>query len=170
MIRRSSPLLRLLLALVVLLLAVAPVSAYGNVNAYHLRLTRLDPLACGTPITLQALLTTQGGTTVSGVWVQFAFVKSVPGDTLSATSVMTNDSGVAITTVTLTCAGGQPHQVMASVPGKASARITLCGSAQSCLRESTVHGSSKVEKPSAVEDHGQTARRTSFSAFRMIAS
>jgi len=168
MIRRSSPLLRLLLALVVLLLAVAPVSAYTHANVYHLRLTRLDPLACGTPIHLQALLT-QHGTPVADVTVYFTIAKGA-GDTVIPASDVTDGHGIASTFVTIACGSQPPHQVLASVANNASARITLCGSAQSCLRESRVQGSSKVEKPSAVEDRGQTARRTSFSAFRMIAS
>lgn len=134
MIRRSSPLVRLVLALVVLLLAVAPVSAYNNVNEYHLRLTRLDPLACGTPIRLQALLTTKSGTPVSGIAVQFAIAKGA-GDIVAPTSVVTNTDGIAITNVTIDCGSQPPHQVLASVANNASARITLCGAAQSCLRD-----------------------------------
>jgi hypothetical protein len=143
-IPRSSKFLVALLAVILALLGAVPVAAYNNVNQYHLRLTRLDSLTCGTPIGLQALLTTQGGTPVGGVTVQFSIVKGGPGDVVSPTSAVTNGSGIANTSVTLDCTGGPPHQVMASVAGKASARITLCGSEQSCLREDTNETSTTI--------------------------
>jgi hypothetical protein len=134
MVHRSSKVVIALLSLFLVLVSAGPVSAYGKVNRYDLRLTLLDPLACGTPMRLQALLTQNGGTPASGITVQFSIAKGA-GDTVSPASVATNGAGIAITRVTIACDSQPPHQVLASVANDASARITLCGSAQSCMRE-----------------------------------
>jgi hypothetical protein len=134
MIHRSSKVVIALLSLVLVLVGAGSVSAYGKVNRYDLRLTLLDPLVCGTPMRLQALLTQNGGTPASGITVQFSILKGA-GDTVSPASVATNSAGIAITLVTIACDSQPPHQVLASVANEASARITLCGSAQSCMRE-----------------------------------
>lgn len=134
MIHRSPKVVIALLSLLLVLVGAVPVSAYNNVNGYDLRLSRLDPLACGTPIRLQALLTQKGGTPAGGITVQFSILKGA-GDTVSPASAVTNGSGIAITRVTIACGSQPPHQVLATVANDASARITLCGSAQSCMRE-----------------------------------
>jgi hypothetical protein len=52
MVRRSSLAVASILALIAVALAAAPVAAYNNVTHHHLRLTRLNPLVCGTLIRL----------------------------------------------------------------------------------------------------------------------
>ena len=151
MIHRPSKPVVALVALVLALFAAVPAYAYNNVNTYDLRLTRLDPLACGSPIRLQALLTVKGGTPASGITVQFAILKGAPGDTVDPTSAVTNGAGIAITRVTIECGSKPPHQVLASVANDASARITLCGSASSCMRESTVDSPRTVKTTRAPE-------------------
>lgn len=143
MIHRSSKLVIALLALALALFGAVPASAYGPVNKYDLRLTLLDPLACGKSMQLQALLT-QHGTPVADVTVYFTIAKGA-GDTVVPASDVTDGDGIAITFVTIACGSQPPHQVLASVANNASARITLCGAAQSCLRDTR-----KVSGPTAL--------------------
>jgi len=143
MVHRSMKLVISLVALALALFGAVPVSAYNHVNTYDLRLTRLDPLACGTTISLQALVTEKKGGPASGVTVLFTIEKG-PGDTVNPSSADSNGSGIAITHVTIDCSGQPPHQVVASIAGDASARITLCGSGQSCTRETDPESVSSV--------------------------
>jgi hypothetical protein len=126
MVRRSAPFLATFLALVLVLLAAAPAAAYNHENQYHLRLHRLDPLACGTPIGIQAKLTDKHGHRISGATIHFSIVKGKPGDVLSPTSAVTNSQGKAVTHVTLACTSGTHlTRILATGPGDAKAHITL---------------------------------------------
>jgi len=126
MIRRSLPFLATLLAFGLLLLAAAPASAYNNENKYHLRLHRLDPLKCGTPIGIQAKLTDKHGHRISGATINFTITKGKPGDSLSPSSAVTNSKGKAVTYVTLACTSGtHVTKILATGPNGARARITL---------------------------------------------
>ncbi len=126
MVRRSLPFLATFIALVMLLLAAAPASAYNHVNDYHLRLSRLDPLRCGTPIGIQALLTDTRGHAVSGATIHFAIAEGRRGDTLGPANVVTNARGKAVTSVRLVCTNDTHRvEIVANGPGGAKARITL---------------------------------------------
>lgn len=126
MVRGSLPFLATFLALVLLLLAAAPASAYNNENPFHLRLSRLDPLKCGTTIGIQAKLTDRKGHPVSGATIHFAIVKGKPGDALAPANVLTNAKAKAVTFVTLVCTtGGHLTKIVATGPSGAKARITL---------------------------------------------
>jgi hypothetical protein len=126
MVRRSLPFLATFVALVLLLVAAAPASAYGNVNPFHLRLSRLDPLRCGTPIGIQAQLTDRKGHAVRGVTIHFTIVEGRRGDRLAPANVVTNANGKAVTFVTLVCTNDTHRaQILATGPNGANARITL---------------------------------------------
>lgn len=124
--RGSMPFLSTLLALVLLILVAAPASAYGNVNPLHLRLSRLDSLACATPIGIQAILTDRKGNPVSGETIQFAIIKGESGDALAPPNAVTNAQGKAVTFLTLVCVNDTHHvQIVATGPNGAKARINL---------------------------------------------
>jgi hypothetical protein len=126
MSRRSLPFLATFLAIMMLLGAAAPAFGYGNVNPYHLRLTRLDSLRCGRPIAIQAKLTDRRGRPVSGKTINFAIAYGKPGDQLSPSSAVTNSRGKAYTRVTLACTSGTHRtKIVATGPNGAKARITL---------------------------------------------
>ncbi len=126
MVRRSLPFLATFLAIFMLLLAVAPAAAYNHANDYHLRLSRLDSLRCGTPIGIQAQLTDKRGHAVRGATVHFAIVEGRRGDALAPANVVTNADGEAITFVRLVCTNDTHRaEVVATGPSGAKARITL---------------------------------------------
>lgn len=119
---RRSP--SLLLALLVMLATALPVAGYGHANAYHLRLSRLDPIACGRWIDIKADLTSNKGKPVKDVVVGFEFVSGNPKDVVDPTQATTDRHGHAYTRVKLDC-GSTQHKLVAAVPGKATARIVL---------------------------------------------
>jgi hypothetical protein len=126
MVRRSLPFLATFAALVLLFVAVAPAAAYTHVNRYHLRLSRVSTLQCGTPIKIQALLTDKQGSPVVGKTINFFLFDGKPGDTLAPKNAVTNEQGKAFTFVTLKC---QNHtrqvEILAEGPKGAKALITL---------------------------------------------
>ena len=126
MLRRSLPFLATVLAFVVLLVAAVPASAYDNENPYHLRLSRLDPLQCGTRIGIQAKLTDRDGHPVSGAAIHFTIDQGRRGDKLAPARVVTNARGKAVTFVILACTNGTHFtEILARGPNGAKARITL---------------------------------------------
>ena len=68
--------------------------------------------ACGTPITITALVQETGGALIEGQPVDWAFASgNVTGDTIGTTPTTTNASGIATTTATFACS---PHGVVLS--------------------------------------------------------
>jgi hypothetical protein len=126
MVRRSLPLLSTLLALVLLMLVSTTASAYNNENRYHLRLSRIDPLRCGTWIGVEAKLTDRHGNKVPGKTIHFEIDWGKPGDTVSPANVVTNSRGKAVAYVKLVCVSHlHITQVEATGPNGARARITF---------------------------------------------
>ena len=124
--RRSLPVLATVLAFVLLLVAAVPAFAYNNENPYHLRLSRLDPLQCGTRIGIQAKLTDRDGHPVSGAAIHFTIDEGRRGDKLAPARVVTNARGKAVTFVILACTNGTHFtEILARGPRGAKARITL---------------------------------------------
>lgn len=112
--------------------AAAPTLAYTHVNNEHIRLSRLDPVVCGTPIRIDALVTDEHGTPSVGITVTFSLSNGEAGDVLSPQSSITSSSGHAGTTLTMSCLKG-PRTVRASEPGGAHASITfVCNAGQGC--------------------------------------
>jgi hypothetical protein len=126
MVHRSSRLVISLLAVTLALMVAAPVSAYDFASSTFLRLSRLDALTCGTPIEIQATLTSQHGVKqdhpISGATISFAIVK---GSAPTPASVVTTLAGTGDTFVTIACTNATPVQIVATGPDGAQARITL---------------------------------------------
>jgi hypothetical protein len=126
---------RLVLSGIMTLLALAlaaPAFAYTNVNVTHIRLTRLDPVQCSSPIRISALLVGTRNVAVPGVLVQFTLHLGQAGDVVTPTSVVSGADGRAQTTLSLSCRSGE-RVVRASIAGGAQATISLsCGQRQGC--------------------------------------
>jgi len=128
MVHRSSKFVVALLAVTLALMVAAPVSAYSFASSTFLRLSRLDALTCGTPIEIQATLTSQHGVKqdhpLGGATIGFAIVKGSAA--LAPASVVTSAAGTGDTFVTITCTNAtQVIQIVATGPDGAQARITL---------------------------------------------
>lgn len=128
MVHRSSKFVVALLAVILTLMVAAPASAYPSAPSTFLRLSRLTALTCGTPIDIQATLTSQHGPKqdhpLSGA-ISFAIVKG--SVTLPPAGVVTNAfTGTGDTSVTIACTNAtQVIQIVATGPDGAQARITL---------------------------------------------
>jgi hypothetical protein len=126
MVRRSVPFLATFFALALVLLVAVPAAAYNNVNPLHLRLSRLDPLTCGTTVRIQATLTDSKGDPVSGESIHFAIIKGESGDALAPANDVTDAQGKAVTLLTPICTDETHHiQIVASGPDGAQGRINL---------------------------------------------
>jgi hypothetical protein len=129
--RLASVLMGALLVLVV----AGPAFGYNEENVKHIRITRLDPLVCATPIRLVADLTDKAGNAVPGATVVWSFKKSETGDSLNPTTTSSDSEGRARTVLTLACKKGV-RQILAHVPGDGSDRITIvCKSDTSCTKK-----------------------------------
>lgn len=120
-LRRS---LSALLATLLLLMAAGPAFGYNEENVKHIRITRLDPVDCGTPIRLVADLRDKRGSAVPGATVNWSFKKQEAGDSLAPTTTASDAEGRARTEVTLSCEKGN-RIVRAAVPGDGAAIITI---------------------------------------------
>jgi hypothetical protein len=106
------------------LLSAAPAGAYNEENVKHIRMSRLDPIACAVPIRIVADLRDRSGNPVAGAEVNFSYKRSAPGDTIAPTTVFSDARGLAQTTIQLTCRIGS-RIIRASVPGDGSAQLVV---------------------------------------------
>lgn len=99
------------------------------------------PQACGTSITVTALLETTGGAVIDGRLVTWSFVSgNVSGDSILQATSTTNASGIATTHVQLACS---PHgAVLGAVSDTISGTVTITTSGTSLPRTDTAPASS----------------------------
>lgn len=110
--RSGTTLSRAIIAGLLLSLAIAAtvVGYAGQVAATVTVSGPSGPQACGTPITVSALIQETGGGLIEGQSVAWAWVSgNVTGDTILTATSITNASGVATTRVQFACS---PHGVV----------------------------------------------------------
>lgn len=107
---RLAPLGAIAAGMLLTMLLVASVAAYsGQVAATVQVSTASGPQACGTPITISALIEDLAGAPISGQPVTWTFQSgNLPGDKILNSSSTTNSAGIATTTIQFSCS---PHSV-----------------------------------------------------------
>lgn len=97
--------------------------------------------ACGTPVTISAVIQETGGALIEGQTVFWTFESgNVSGDTILTASSVTNASGVATTKVQFACS---PHSVtIMAVADEASGTVVIQTSGKGLPRTDTAPGTS----------------------------
>jgi hypothetical protein len=137
MMKRLRVLLSSAMAIGLVVAVTAPVLAYHDPNVRDLRLRRLDPIQCGSPITLEATVWRRGGGTVSGVTVNWELLTGqrnaivAPGDSIAPATSVSDANGRAYAELTLDCVPGK-RLVEAEHPGDARDRITIECNRRTC--------------------------------------
>ena len=144
MVRRTSPIVAVLMVILMTVVAAVPAFAYGHANDYHLRLSRMDRISCSVWIGLKATLTTSQGKPVRGVNIDFSILTGAPHDALNPWQTVTDRRGRGYTHVKLDCTANT-HVIVASVTGEATAQITLI------TQPRVVHPHGHSATPSAVD-------------------
>jgi hypothetical protein len=112
------------LAIVGLMTLALPAIAYNEENVKHVRMHRLDPISCTSPIRVVAVLTDRRGAPVPDAVVNFQFKKSFPGDSFAPSAGSTADDGTVQTVVELGCVVGA-RIIRATVPGDGAGQLVI---------------------------------------------
>jgi hypothetical protein len=137
---RVAPLGGLIGGVMLALVLAASVAAYAGQVAATVQVSGPSgPQACGTPITVTALVQETGGALVTGDPVAWSFVSgNVTGDRILSTPTNTNASGIASTTVQFACS---PHSVvLGAMMGAASGTVAIAVSGKGLPRTDTLGG------------------------------
>jgi hypothetical protein len=141
---RTAPLAGLIGGLMLALALAATVAAYAGQVAATVEVTGPSgPQACGTPITVSALVQETGGALIEGQSVDWSFESgNVTGDSIIRATSTTNASGIASTTVQFACS---PHSVVLNaVADETTGTATIAVSGEGLPRTDTAPASSSL--------------------------
>lgn len=139
---RSTPLFGLLGGMLLAMIAVASVAAYAGQVAATVEVSGPSGAqACGTPITITAVIQDVDGNLIDGQPVAWSFVSgNLSGDKILDTSSTTDADGVATTQVEFACS---PHSVtIGAVADASSGSVVVSTSGEGLPRTDTAPQSS----------------------------